>query len=430
MIKENYNQLLLDVQKHFGSSIIKVAQLKLLQETIEFETKKHIGFNTLRRFFGFLDYTKPNINTLNSLSQYVGYSSYGLYLKNYLDDEEWYRWQRVVQIELANTVTEDDIIWLQSQIKNHEYFVKIISIIKTFIYRKKYELLNTFFDDRIFIFEETNRLKLASNVCLILRSLDTKSINKIIKVLSPNVVFRENVLHWFIDYSYLNGYYGSFLSNVSPFLQTDSHESLFTDLMTNYNKYLSGKNNFKHIPIDRIKDDFYIVLKGRCYAYNLIYFGEQKNTIEYENAWKGFLKTIKNPEEINLLTVEIFPALIFLKDFDKTNYLIQKYYEDILTLTNWSGYHIQASTLLALTINSINANKTREANATFNFINVSKFSVSYRAYISLFYLLVKYKLGVVNTIAESELQKIENEYVLIVKETGFKRFSVSFLKNY
>jgi hypothetical protein len=43
---------------------------------------------------------------------------------------------------------------------------------------------------------------------------------------------------------------------------------------------------------------------------------------------------------------------------------------------------------------------------------------------------VKYKLGVANTIAENELQKIENEYVTIVKETGFKRFSVRFLKNY
>jgi hypothetical protein len=430
MIKENYNQLLLDVQKHFGSSINKVAQLKLLQETIEFETKKHIGFNTLRRFFGFLHYTKPNLNTLNSLSQYIGYSSYGMYQKNSLHDEEWYRWERVVKIELTNTITEADVIWLQSQINTHEYYVKIISIIKTYIYRKEYELLNIFFDDRIFKFEEINRLKLASNVCLIFRSLDTKSINKIIKVLSPNVVFRENVLHWFIDYSYLNGYYGSFLSKVSPFVKIDSHELLFSDLMTNYNDYLSGKNNFKQIPIDRIKDDFYIVLKGRCYAYNLIYYRAQKNTIEYENTWKAFLKIIKNPEEINLLTVEIFPALLLLKDFAKTNYLIKKYYEDILTLTNWSGYHMQATTLLAITINSINSNRTKEANATFNFINISKFSVSYMNYISLFYLLVKYKLGVANTIAENELQKIENEYASIVKETGFKRFSISFLKNY
>jgi hypothetical protein len=430
MINKEYNQLLLDVQKHFGSSINSVAQLRLLQETIEFETRKSIGFNTLRRFFGFIDYTKPNLNTLNSLSQYLGYSNYGTYQKNFLHDEEWHRWQRIAEIELTNTITEDDIIWLEAQIKTHEYYVKIISIIKTFIYRKKYELLNSFFDNRIFIFEETNRLKLAENVCLILRSLDTKSINKTIEVLSPNVVFRENILHWCIDYSYLNGYYGLFLSKVSPFVQTDSHESLFTDLMNNYNNYLSGKNNFKHISIDRIKDDFYIVLKGRCCAYNLIYFGEQKNTVEYENTWQAFLKIIKNPEEINLFTVEIFPALIFLKDFEKINYLIQKYYEDVLTLTNWSGYHIQASALLALTVSSINANKIKEANATFNFINVSKFSISYKAYILLFYLLVKYKLGLANTIAEYELQKIENEYVSIAEETGFKRFSVHFLKNY
>lgn len=430
MIKKDYSQLMLDVQKHFGSSINNIAQLKLLQESIEFETEKSIGFNTLRRFFGFLDYTKPNLNTLNIFSQYVGYSSYGNYQKNYLRDEEWYRWERVVKIELTNTITEADIIWLESQINTHEYYVKIISIIKTFVYRKEYELLNTFFDDRIFKFEETNRLKLASNVCLIFRSLSTKSINKIIKALCHNIVFRENVLHWFIDYSHLNGYYGLFLSKASPFVKTDSHESLFGDLMTNYNYYLSGKNNFKHLPIDRIKDDFYIVLIGRCYAYNLIYYSEHKNTVRYEKTWKAFLDIIKSPEDINLLTVEIFPALLLLKDFDKTNYLIEKYYEDILTLRNWSGYHMQAAALLALTVSSINANKIKEANATFNLITISKFSISYKAYISLFYLLVKYKLCVTNASAASELQKIKNEYVALVGKTGFKRFSINFLKNY
>ena len=36
-----YNQLLLDVQKRFGSSIQKVSQLKILQERIAYTTKKH-----------------------------------------------------------------------------------------------------------------------------------------------------------------------------------------------------------------------------------------------------------------------------------------------------------------------------------------------------------------------------------------------------
>ena len=78
MPNTTYGQLQFDVQIHFGSKIDKVSQLKLLQQNIEFNTGKLLSFNTLRRFFGFLDYTKPNLNTLNTLSEYLGYYNYSV----------------------------------------------------------------------------------------------------------------------------------------------------------------------------------------------------------------------------------------------------------------------------------------------------------------------------------------------------------------
>lgn len=430
MINKDHNKLLLDIQKRFGNSISKVSHLKLLQERIEFTTNKRIGFNTLRRIFGYLDYTSPNINTLNTLSQYLGYSSFGIYQKNELKDYERSVWERIVKIETANTIAFPDILWLATQVNTFDYHIKILSIIKSLLYRKEYALLNYFFDYRIFIFEEVNRLKIASNVCIILRTLDSKSINKIIKTVGPNIVFRENILHWFIDYSHLNGYYGAFLRNTTRFVDKEHHEALFGDLMINYTAYLSGKTTLKNIPLDRIKDDFFIVLRGRAYAYNLIYFAEQKNTIEYEKTWRLFLKKNTTPSQINLLTVEIFPALLLLKDLDKMNYIISNYYEDILTLYNWSGYHMLATTLMAMTISAVKDNKIKEANINFSFIDPSKFSLAYADYITLFYLIVKYKLSVANANAKNELIAIENEYISLVKKTGFNRFSLDFLRQY
>ena len=119
-----------------------------------------------------------------------------------------------------------------------------------------------------------------------------------------------------------------------------------------------------------------------------------------------------------------------MKDFKKTNYLIQKYYEDVLTLVDWSGYHVQAAILLAMTVNYINENKIKDAIVSYNFIEKSKFSPAYADYILLLKLLVKYKLGLANSISESDLKEIESQYVSIVNKTGFKRFTVDFLKNY
>lgn len=429
-MKENYNQLLINIQKQFGSSVDKISQLKLLQESIEFSTKKVLGFNTLRRFFGFLEFTKPNQKTLNILSQYLGYSNYGSYHKNYLKDTEWLNWNQIIKIELSDDIKEEDIIWLQSQIKTDEYHLKIASICKTFVYRKNFKALNSFFDPRIFDFKEVDKLKLAANICSFFRSLDNKSIKKIVKVLTPNIVFRENILHWFVDYTHLNGYYGAFLREAIQQDNLDEHESLFYDLTINYNHYLSGKTNFKLITIDRIKDDFYIVLIGRCYAYNLIYYYKQGDTDSYENTWRLFLKIITKSEQVSLLSVEILPTLLLLKDFNKTSFFVEKHYEDILTLYNWSGHHVQAVTLLALCIDNLHENKIKEATINFNFIDLSKFSLSYKEYISLFYLIVKYKLAVANSESEHELKKIVSEYISIVNETGFKRFTLDFLKNY
>ena len=86
MNSDNYNQLRIDVEKQIGFRIKKISELKMAQEAIEWETKKKIGFNTLRRFFGFLKSTTPNSNTLNTLSVFVGYKNYSAYQKEYLRD--------------------------------------------------------------------------------------------------------------------------------------------------------------------------------------------------------------------------------------------------------------------------------------------------------------------------------------------------------
>ena len=204
MDSNNYNQLRIDIQKKIGYRIENLTELKMVHEAIEWETNTKIGFNTLRRFFGYLKSTTPNLNTLNILSKYIGYENFSAYQKKYLKDADWFEWTQTIKIELSDTLSENDIQWLETLQHTNDYHLKIASIIKTFIYRKNYTILNQFFDSRIFKFNETNRLKLAANICLLFRSLNEEEIKIIVQKTTPNVVFRENILHWFVDYSNFN----------------------------------------------------------------------------------------------------------------------------------------------------------------------------------------------------------------------------------
>ena len=86
----DYTQILIDIQRKSSINLNSVRELKRLMEEIEILTNETIGFNTLRRLFGFLPKTKPSIKTLNTLSRFLGFSSYSTYLNDKSIYDDWY----------------------------------------------------------------------------------------------------------------------------------------------------------------------------------------------------------------------------------------------------------------------------------------------------------------------------------------------------
>ena len=425
------HQLKMELQSHYGFPITKSQELKNLQVVIESATNSTIGFNTLRRFYGFLEHTNPSIRTLDILSNYLGYQNYFNFKKHQNTDSEWDSWSRIIKIELATEISNEDIQWLIDQAKTAEMHLKLASIVKSFIYNQNYSALNQLFDNRIINFNEDYKLKFASNICQLIRQLDANSIEQIKTYLIPNIVFRENVIHWFIDYTHVKGYYGQLIAAAIPHSKSDSHELLYYELLLNYCQFLYQKNNL--LPIistARVQADFHPVLNGRCFAYNLIYHQHNKNSKAYESVWLEIVAYCKKTTAIHLFTLEIFTALLILKDFEKSSFLIDAFYEDLLTQNNWSGYHIQSNVLLAHCMQLVLENNINEATKTFDLINISKFNTSYKDYSLIFYYLIKYQLAVLDNKSQNELLNIENNYLTLVKSTGFIFFSSDYLKNY
>ena len=139
------NNLKKSVVSTFGTSIKSVSDLKGLKLDIYRLTSKELGFNTLRRLFGFLPYTKPNNNTLNILSNYVGYVSYTVYKKKYKLDGEWNDWDYVNDMLLENELSKNHINWLLRKKSSNQYYKLLTYLISNLILRKDKSNLSILF---------------------------------------------------------------------------------------------------------------------------------------------------------------------------------------------------------------------------------------------------------------------------------------------
>ena len=69
-------QLKQEINQKLGFEIQRQTDLRYLHQSIVLEKKLTIGFNTLRRFFGFLPEKTPQLKTMEVLAQFLGYGSY------------------------------------------------------------------------------------------------------------------------------------------------------------------------------------------------------------------------------------------------------------------------------------------------------------------------------------------------------------------
>ena len=72
-----------EIEKKIGKKINSRGDCELVSNII-FETlETEISYNTVRRFYGLINPTKPNTKTLNTLSKFVGYKNYIHFLQSH-----------------------------------------------------------------------------------------------------------------------------------------------------------------------------------------------------------------------------------------------------------------------------------------------------------------------------------------------------------
>ena len=421
-----------EIYQKLGFEIRRQSDIRYFHQSILSDEKLNIGFNTLRRFFGFLPERAPQLKTLEILAQFLGYASYSDFLNFINKDQNWYHWTFVNDFENLETIDPAQIQQLFALKSQPDYVLFLSHIIKTFIRRNRIDLLKIIFSNPKLHFDIHSQTaevsKLAYAVGGLLRTLPKSSYEGLEALLSDAYVFKTHILDFHIDYSYFNGYYG-YLNTARLAYDTQPGHRIFINLIKNYHLFLAGKSTFEYYQPEISNLKLFPVLHGRLLGYQLLtqYF----KTKQPLDALLSESIQIGEQYPKVLFYIELVPALIFTKQLDALELIFERNYKEFFGNTALRYYSSHNVYLIAHVLVKLKKQNYKDALYSFNQINLNVSpSNSYYHYLKLFYSIAAYQLEKHTTANPVTLLELQKDYQSMVKITGFKRFNLTLLKKY
>ena len=412
----DHSQLLIDVQKKSNIIVNNVGDIKYLKEALESFNNLKIGYNTLRRLFGFLDKTKPSLSTLNTLANYLEFTSFTNYLKDNLDFDEWYFQQQLLLIQQTNDLNEEGIQTINTGILYNKNIIFVAYFISNLIQRNNLNNLNKLFE-KIELSKPkfSELLKFATIITHSFYSLSEKRALTIYSDLIKHESFRNTVPLLYVDYSHLRGIYSKVLTLIKKESPIKS-DLFFVALMDCYRQFYTG-GICENYEIKRPENfsTFNEVLKGRFYSYKIMLSSTIDNSLK-EELFKE-CKTAK----INMFLEEVIPALLIKEEYKILTKLSDKFYEQIFESDNWSDYTMSSIYLIALANINWYSNNISTAKGNLELVVLEKVELSYYDYVSLFYYQTKIKISYLESDAIANAASFLILKKLVLK-TGFIKF--------
>jgi len=412
----DHSQLLIDIQKKSNIIVNNVRDIKYLKEALESFNNLKIGYNTLRRLFGFLNKTKPSLATLNTLANYLEFTSFTNYLKDNLNFDEWYFQQQLLVIQQSNDLNEKEIQIINTGILYNKNIIFVAYFISNLIQRNNLKTLNKLFE-KIELskpkFDEL--LKFATIITHSFYSLNEKRALTIYNDLIKHESFRNTVPLLYIDYSHLRGIYFKVLTLIKKESPIKS-DLFFVALMDFYRLFYTGaicKN--QEIKRPEAFSTFNEVLKGRFYSYKIMRSSAIDSSLK-EELFKE-CKTTK----VNMFLEEVIPALLIKEEYKILTKLSNKFYEQIFESDNWSDNTMSSIYLIALANINWYSNNISTAKGNLELVVLEKVELSYYDYISLFYYQTKIKIS---HLENDDITNAASFLILekLVLKTGFIKF--------
>lgn len=389
MMKNDYTQILIDIQKKSRITVQNVKDIKNLRDEIESSVTSKIGYNTMRRLFGFLPKTVPSHTTLTLLSNYLGYTSYSSYINNKLNFDEWYFQQKLINYQLNNKIDAEVVATIESGFTNKNNIVAVANFIAHYIRQNNSDALAFLFCTvKIPKLTDGEALKFATIITYHLLLIEKSKAIEIYKKLLPLDNFRNLVPLYYIDYTNLTKIYGSILELIKQ-ISNQNSDILFVELMLFYKSFFQNETSTKTKLISIPKDfnTFHDVLKGRYLAYLIL----KSNTID-KALEKQLLNELKK-NQVSLISQEVIAALIVKETYELLSLIFEKHYEEIFETVSWTYKTTNTINLIGLANVNWHQQKYASAKKNLDLVELDKVELGYYDYFALFYYLTQLKIS-------------------------------------
>lgn len=404
----------------FGYNIKEAKELKLLREDIALSTERSISYSTLRRLFGFLPFSNPSINTLNTLSLYIGYDSFFQFKKKELP-RSWGAFLSINRMKRKKVLEEEDIQFLISINDDPEFCHYFMDIFNYFLFTKNEMGLSQLFHPEILEVNWNDQLKLSNTVIMMLRGFYPTNI-EITMSLLENPLFRKEYFYNFIDYNQFHAAYPVLLRRALE-LEDEQRHRIFIRIMLAYIDVLLGNEKQAKLPSVSSSEyeELYPIVKGRYWVYQLL----GKSVEEQDELFLEILEAAIQERNKSLFFHEIIPVLILIERVDLIEQTYTVFYDDIFEVRLFSTYTQQNMYQIGLSLVSLKQGELEQAKRELNWVDIPSAMDSYISYVKIFHLLAKYQ-----TVGNDKLDDVENEYLELVKRLQFSLFTKELIRDY
>lgn len=406
-------QLIEVTESNIGYKIKTRGDCEILSELIAIKTNVDISYNTLRRFFGVSEVTRPQPKTLNALAQFNGFPSYADFLIHYPKKYSWSLREKAYKL-----INKDDKTELIDFLNNFEEIQRnvldlIVSIIRELTINKEVKALKEIFNLELFNPNKINYselLHLGNTVGLLFRKQQIDYLE-----FKNSKYFISTMFTLFVDYSSLNRNYGEFTKYI--YKTTNEKElKLFSGLVLQLKNLLNNKNtqnNFHYL----ISKQTHPILLSRYMSIYTLNLGKNQ-MIETLDLYKKQYCKNNSLEHV----YELMFTSILTKNFELMEWLSINFKPIKTTSNHFSDWHNNLLKLVNVFLDHYNK-KTSGTKKQMTLLENITIRYSYNEFIEIFICIIKYNMKI-------EQKKQLKRYMDIINELKYPYFSIQYLEDY
>jgi len=432
-MKLEQQQLRTDIEIKIGFKIVSSSDIKIFVNILRENQIVDLSYNTLRRFWGLLPETKARQNTLNKLSLFLGYQSYLSYIREKNKFELWHTEVKLQRLKYQEDLTASDLNFINKIIKYQGSIHYFIALFEHAVQYEKWNYIQTLFNSKHFNLTGKKKIealefnvKIASLISIKLKSIPLNDFKKLMPNLIEITKFKENVLYIYVDLTNMNGRYG-YLIDLIDKKKKEHQEKVFIQLLKGLVQFLNhGQTNKIRIDESTLMN-LPVTLRGRYLGFQILYASQISDQNLEQYYWSLFFDLIAEENDIRNFLHEFIHHLLLAKRFKKLNFIMSKYYEDILDIFHVHNYLDVFIYDLIDAMFSLRSSDIKRAKIVFKNLYMDKILYdSYCDYYLIFYNITGYHLSD----SQIEKNKFKQDYLNLKELFGFMIFSEDYLLHF